>query len=265
MNNFGSTTMSTPAGKPLTIDVAPSDLSRYLIDSRAGVVAILDTLQKAGSQVTAYFGGGNNFVLTSVIAVRPDQDELIVDYGADPASNKRAVQAKRISFVGMHERIKMQFYTSSLRHVLFEGRDAFSTPLPTALLRLQRREYYRIATPLNKPLTCVIPSQPTPKGVPVEMSIVDISCGGIAMVRPKEPAVIEPGVLFRSCGIRLPEVGVIPANLLVKSTFETTRRNGFKQLQAGCEFVDMSERERAKIQRYINMLERERKERAGER
>jgi len=265
MHKLGSTAMTTPAGKPLTIDVAPSDLSRYLIDSRVGVVAILEMLQKSGSQVTAYFGGGNNFVLTSVVAVRPEQDELIVDYGADPVSNKRATQATRINFVAMHERIKMQFYTASLRHVQFMGRDAFSTPLPTALLRLQRREYYRIATPLNMPLKCVIPSQLATNSAPVELSIVDISCGGIAVVRSSEASAIQPGVRYQGCGIRLPEVGVVPANLLVKSTFESARRGGTKQLHAGCQFIDMSERERAKIQRYINMLERERKERAGER
>ena len=50
---------------------------------------------------------------------------------------------------------------------------------------------------------------------------------------------------------------------MIKSTYEVTHKNGSKHLHAGCEFVNMPERIRANIQRYINAMERERRKRAG--
>ncbi len=250
-------------GKPLTIECEPSELSKYLIDSRVGIVSVLFTLQKAGSLVTAYFSGGNNFVITTILAVRAETDELVLDFGADTGANQRALQAKRITFVTVHDRIKIQFYTGSLSKVNFDGRDAFSTPLPSALLRLQRREFFRIATPLVQPLKCLIGPQVPPLSVPAEASIVDLSCGGIGIIDSSDPSAIETDACFLGCRIPLPEIGMVTADLRVKSIFEVNLKNGNRHKHIGCEFVAMPERERAKIQRYINNVERERKNRLG--
>jgi len=251
--------MPEHADKPAAIEHVAADLSKYLIHSRLEIAAILGMLAKAGSMVTAYFGGGNDFILTSILAVNPEQDEVLMDYGADAAANQRALKAATISFVAAHERIKIQFATAAPRPARFDGRDVFGIPLPAALLRLQRREYFRIATPLARPLKCVVARQ----GAPAEVTIVDISCGGIAIIDSSNLADDVPGVCLRACRIRLPDIGEVKADILIKSTFEVTLKNGVKHRRAGCEFVDMPEIERAKIQRYINKMERERKHGAG--
>ena len=256
-------TMPNQPDKPIRTEHVAAGLSKYLTHSRLEIISILGMLRNAGSMVTVYFGGGNDFILTSVVALNPEQDEVVIDYGADGAANQRALQANKITFVAAHERIKIQFATASLRQVRFEGRDAFSMPLPTALLRLQRREYFRIATPLTRPLKCVIAPQRARVRAPAEVPIVDISCGGSAIIDSGDLADIEPGVCFRGCRIPLPDIGVVTADILIMSSYEVTLQNGVKHKRAGCEFVDMSESERAKIQRYVNKLEHERKDRAG--
>lgn len=249
--------------EPPNPDVASVDQSKYLIHSRLEIAAILGTLHKAGRMVTAYFGGGSDFILTSIVAVRPGQNTAFVDYGADAAANRRALQAKNITFVAAHERIKIQFVAASLRQARFDGRDVFSMAIPPTLLRLQRREYFRIAAPLARPLACIIAAQAAPVRAPAEATIIDISCGGIAIIDSSEPADIETGVCFRGCRILLPELGEVTTHILVKNTFEVTLKNGRKHRHAGCEFIDMRERDRALIQRYISRLEREGKDRAG--
>jgi len=57
-------------------------------------------------------------------------------------------------------------------------------------------------------------------------------------------------------------LGEVSTDIIVKSTFELTFRNGAKHKRAGCEFLNLRERDRTLIQRYINKLERERNERA---
>ncbi len=246
-------------------DTTAADQSRYLIYSRLEIAAILNTLAKSGTMVTAYFGGGNDFILTSVVAVRPEQNKVFVDYGADDDANQRALKTRKITFVAAHERIRIQFAADGLRTARLGGRDVFSMALPAALLRLQRREYFRITTPLTRPLLCKIPAQPESAHVPAEVTIVDISCGGIAVIDASDPAGIETGARFNGCRIQLPELGEVTTDIEVRSTFEVTFRNSAKHRRAGCEFIGMHERDRALIQRYISRLERERKDRAGAR
>jgi len=247
----------------LKSDAASVDQSKYLIHSRLEIAMILATLCKEGSMVTAYFGGGNDFILTSIAAVKREQNLVFVDYGADDAANQRALQARKITFVAAHEHIKIQFVAEALRQTRFGGRDAFSMALPATLLRLQRRDYFRIATRLTRPLMCVIAPQAATANERVEVAIVDISCGGIAVIDSSVPAGIETGVCFRGCRILLPELGEVTTDLAVRSVFEIALRSGAKHRRAGCQFVEMRERDRALIQRYINRLERERKDRAG--
>lgn len=254
--------MANQTNKSERLEPGGADQGKYLIYSRPEIAAILGTLRKTGSTVTAYFGGDNDFILTAIIAVRPQRGDVVVDCGADAAANQRALQAGKINFVAAHDRIKIQFVAESLRQVHFDGRDAFSMPIPGALLRLQRREYFRITTPLTRPLKCVIGPQAAPLRTAAEVTIVDISCGGVAIIDAAGPADLDTGVRLRGCRILLPDLGEVATDIMVKSTFEVTLRNGAKHKRAGCEFVDMRERDRAMIQRYINRLERERRDRA---
>jgi len=245
------------------VSASTADEEKYTVHSRLEIASVLGALQKAGTLVTAYFGAGNDFILTSVIRVDAEEDEVVLDYGADAATNLRALKATAITFVAAHERIKIQFSAPSLRQVQFDDRDAFGIPLPSALLRLQRREFFRIVTPLSQPLKCKIPPQGKGVDAPTEATVADISCGGVALVGFNAAASVDSGMCFRGCQIELPDAGVVMADLLIKSTYEVTHKNGAKRLHAGCEFVNMPERVRANIQRYINAMERERRRRAG--
>ena len=98
-----------------------------------------------------------------------------------------------------------------------------------------------------------------------EAVIVDISCGGVALIDAGAPPAFEVGARLHGCRIPLPEIGEIGADIVVKSIADIALKNGKTQRQAGCEFVDMRERDRNLIQRYISRLERERTTRSGTR
>ena len=256
--------MSPTANQSLQAEASSTaDEEKFKVYSRLEISSILSALQKAGSLVTAYFGAGNEFILTCIVRIDLDGNEVVFDYGADAATNQRALKASGITFVAAHDRIKIQFSAASLRKSRFDNRDAFSIALPSNLLRLQRREFFRIVTPLAQPLKCVIPPQGKGVNAPTEATVADISCGGVALVGFNVPASVESGMCFRNCQIQLPEAGAVMADLQIKSTYEVTHKNGSKHLHAGCEFVNMPERVRANIQRYINAMERERRKRAG--
>src|SRR5206468_6010297 len=89
--------MATPmkrAESPSRLDA--SEFERYQVHSRLEIVAILRSLIEHRSLVTVSFGGRDDFIVSALLAVNPDFEELIIDHGADPATNVRLLQAPRL-------------------------------------------------------------------------------------------------------------------------------------------------------------------------
>jgi c-di-GMP-binding flagellar brake protein YcgR len=212
---------------------------------------------------------------------------VLLDYGANAVANMRAMTASKIVCVTALDGIRIQMSVESFHPERFSGRRVFAMTMPETLLRLQRREYYRVNTPRGNPLLCIIAASEVGPGVPREMIIDDISCGGIALVLPDAAAGIETGTRFNRCRIPLPEMGEatnfgalysgasrrmslpesidVIADIVVRGTVAITFPNGVRHWHAGCEFIDMRERDRSLIQRYVSKLEHERRYRVGSR
>jgi c-di-GMP-binding flagellar brake protein YcgR len=206
--------------------------------------------------VSAFFNAGNDLLLTSVLAIDPDAKTVILDYGSNLALNQRILKSEKIIFVTSLDSVKVQWVSNRIEGDTFEGRGAFRIALPSQILRLQRREYYRLTTPVINPLKCKIP---TPDGEAIEVALADISAGGIGViVAPPADAKFEVGAIFPGCRVELPGVGAAEFTLSIQNLREVTLKNGNKSLRAGCQFVDMCPGMQAVVQRYIIKLERER-------
>ncbi|HEY3327179.1 MAG TPA: flagellar brake protein [Novimethylophilus sp.] len=232
------------------------DDSRFLVHSNLEIVRTFRGLISRNEMVSAFFNAGNELLLTSVLAVDPDANTVMLDYGSNPAVNQRILKSEKIIFVTTLDSVKVQWVSSHIESDAFEGRDAFRIAIPQQILRLQRREYYRLTTPVINPLKCKIP---TAEGMTVDITIADISAGGIGIVIAQPLGVaFEVGATFPGCRVELPGVGTAEFTLAIQSTWEVTMKNGNKSLRAGCQFVDMRPGIQALIQRYIIKLERER-------
>ncbi|MBT9612390.1 MAG: flagellar brake protein [Burkholderiales bacterium] len=245
-----------PEQKNIFHDNITDEYAKYLVSSRQEIVQILRALSRQNEMVTAYFKQGNEFFLTSIVAVDAESGKLIVDCGSEEEANRRALAADKIVFVTNLDRIKIQFSTTGLVNISHQGRSAFRTPLPTSVLKLQRREYYRLVTPMRSPLHCVIPDL---NGVRFEAGVADISVGGIGINGLPPEAPLEKAQQLALCRIALPEEGTVVSTLEVRNVQESTLRSGVLVLRAGCYFVDIPAAHQAMIQRYIIRIDRERR------
>lgn len=240
---------------PLKTEAAP-DISNYMIHSRMEIIYILRALQHKNELVTAYFNQGKDFILTSIIDVDPETDTIIFDYGANELLNKRILESDKIILVTTQDKVKVQFVTGRMQEVEYLGRPAFRAKLPDELLKLQRREYYRLATPVVNPIKC---SFTLPDNTKTEIVIADISLGGIAIVHYQEKMQLEIGDHFSACRIILPDVGRVTTDVEIRNEQEITMKNGAKNHRAGCMFINLHSSQQAMIQRYIIKLDRERR------
>lgn len=232
------------------------DNTRYLLHNAQEIQRVLRSLSSRNELVSAFFNGGSELLLTSILAVDPDKRCIILDFGSNPPINEHILQAEKIILVASLEGAKVQFISNHLEKVTFQGRDAFRSAIPSEILHMQQREYYRLTTPISNPLKCTIPLNAARS---VELALTDIGSGGIGLVLGTPPGFqMRAGETYSGCRISLPEVGTVEVTLKIQSVFRITLKSGIKSLRAGCQFVDLRPAMQSQIQRYIIKLERER-------
>ncbi len=248
---------NTVRAEPQGLDDTEDD-ARFAVTQPAEIAFVLKKIMQNRQMVTAYLNGGADFALTSILDVRPESAEVILDMTSDAATNKRVLAAKKILFVTSHDQVKVKLRTNEMREVSHEGRPAYRIPMPKTLVRIQRREHYRIATPITKPLICTLPLPDRGPGAQAETIVLDISIGGVALMDNHDATGFKIGDTFENCRIGLPEVGTLVVSLVVRNSFETPLKNGLSFRRCGCKFTNLQPQGENLVQRYIMSLERAR-------
>ncbi|MCU6435384.1 flagellar brake protein [Undibacterium sp. Jales W-56] len=232
--------------------------SPYQVDSRREIIALLRGLKDSNQLVSMMINGGSEMFITSILEVDDVNNSLIIDSAQGQDANQRIVEAPRVSFEGLLDRISIQFSSSGIQRTTFDNRPALQLNIPTNVIRLQRREYYRINTPLSNPIRCMIGVEDEGILQTVKFSLVDISCGGIAILDEKKLLSSTIGTLYDHCKIDFPGIGLIDVDLQIRNAQDLILLNGKSNRRLGCQFINLSSSVLASIQRYIMKLERER-------
>ncbi len=239
------------------------DLSRYRVYSRREIVSLLRALAARGQLVRMQANGGADAVITSILEVDDANDMVIIDRAPSATTNQRILDSDEIAFETILENIRILFFASRVHSCTHDDRPALCMAIPESLIRLQRREYYRVTTPVATPVRCTfaIPDESGEVAGMVTVPLHNISAGGIAVVDEKKLIPATLGLIYEKCRIDLPG-GAIEAKLelmnindLKLTSGKTTRRLGFM-------FVDLPNATLSAIQRYITKLEREQNARA---
>lgn len=235
---------------------ASDDIAEYLVHNPLEITRILRGLIQRRELVSAFFNGGADLLLTAVMAVDAAHKTVTLDYGSNEVLNQKLVAADKVIFVTSLDRVKVQFVSREVKRTIFEGRPAFLISMPDQVLQLQRREFYRLATPILNPLKCLIPLETQDA---VEAVIFDISAGGVGLLLDlHSPVASEIGSIHNGCRIDLPGIGVLDVAIRVQNRVEITQKNGTQALRCGCQFIALKPSLQSTIQRYIVKLERER-------
>lgn len=234
----------------------------YLLSSRIEILAVLRALIEKKAMLAVHLDDRRSFFLTSVIGVAPGELGLIVDVANNEEMNRAALSARNLVLTAVLDKVKVQFRASRLRNIENEGRPAFLVPFPEKLLRLQRREFFRLATSIANPIRLCTTIRHPDLGVrSIDVPLSDISGGGVGlMVTLEQSRLFEKGDTLDECKIVLP-TDVLIATLRVRNLFDVTARNGARLIRVGCEYVGLPPARLTVVQRFITRIERERKAR----
>jgi len=231
---------------------------RYSIRGEKPVAFMLGGFTKTREAFSVHFHGGDEMFLTTLLAVQADRGRLIFDCSGSVDTNKRFLLSEKSFFRGHPGGVPVHFSTGKASELNFEGDKAFSVPLPDHIVRLQRREHFRIETPRVNPLILFARMA---DGRLLKLPVHDISVGGAGVDAPELPEGVDLGAVLPSCHFALPGDGkelYFSATVRNYRDFET--RVGQRGWRIGVQFDGLSMADQSRIQRYIAKVERERHE-----
>ncbi|ATE59430.1 flagellar brake protein [Thauera sinica] len=243
--------------EPERIQPLPTEgLDRYLLHGRRQVRQLLQALIDAHALVSVHLPPGRESFLSALVSLSGDEESLYLDACIDEGTNRRATLADKLMCVTQLDRIRIQFSIEAATLVSLDGRTALLAPVPGQMLRLQRRETYRLQVPLSHEARCAIP-RPGDAGS-LSVRIIDIGAGGIAFhAAPDALPRLEPAAELPGCLLLLPDLDPITATLEVRNVNPQRNRSGIETLRVGCRFAALPRGADTAIQRYILRTERE--------
>ena len=230
----------------------------YEVESRREIVALLRQISEKKQLIRLLVKGEADVCVTSLLSVDPDRGTLVLDRSISQEQNARIVAAPKVMCETSLDKIRILFSLQNLGETQFEGGIALRADVPAKLIRLQRREFYRMPTPVTTPILATIQLPADLGGGKAAFPLADISCGGIAILDNKYQLGTTIGITYPDCRVELPEIGAVATSLQIRNSLELTLLNDKKTRRLGCQFVDISRGNMAAVQRYITKLERER-------
>jgi len=229
--------------------ITDRDIDRFLIHSQKEIIATVSEIMKAREMVMAHLNRGPDFLMTAVLAI--DREGVILDAVKDGASSPRLLQSRSLRLITSLNRVKIQFDTGSAVAVRLGGHPAYRVPTPTSLLKFQRREHYRVETPVSNPLTCRLIT----RSGNVLTTLVDIGVGGVCLTGYPGHVVLTTGEEYRNCIIDLGNAGRLEADIKVRNAVDSPMRNGKKTRRVNCSFSRLPPGGEATLQRFVTRLD----------
>lgn len=152
--------------------------------------------------------------------------------------------------------ISGQMYTCQteiLGPCVFDGSPAIRLSLPNYATKLQRREAFRIATPIIRPLLCIFTNEnrSEPKAFPLR----NLSVGGLQLLDEGERLAPTVGHIYTNCILELSTKDKLECRLEIRNVGSFKLHNGVTALRIGTRFVGLTAEQQAVVQRFIHKLE----------
>jgi c-di-GMP-binding flagellar brake protein YcgR len=235
------------------------DLGPYQVYSRREIITLLRSIGERNQLVRMIINDGTEAVVTSILKIDEANGVVIIDCAPSAMQNQRILQSDNISFETLLEHIRILFFVTKIDSCMFENLPAFSFAIPASLIRLQRREFYRVLTPIANPVRCTItiPHEDEQETSTIVVALQNVSGGGIAVLDEKKQLDHTIGRIYKDCRIDLPGGTLVVATLQIRNSQEITLPNGKSIHRVGCLFIDLPKSMMSAVQRYITKLERE--------
>lgn len=234
-----------------------TDLSEYEIRSQREIIAILRHLIASKQLVQLQLKDIPGSVVTSLLELDEESASIIIDCAPEALVNQRIISSQHLAFETILDSIRILFEVGGAQTCQYQNAPALRIAIPAMLIRLQRREFYRVPTPVVNPILCLVQIGDSDHPRLLKLPLHNISAGGIAVMDDRKLLNASPGFIYHECHITLPTGAKIDCGLEIRNLREIVLANAKITRRIGCRFVKPPSSMLNAVQRYITNLERE--------
>jgi len=236
------------------------EISNYLVKNPKQITNYLNTLSKEKCLISAVFGENNSF-LTAILDIDEKKQTIIIDCGPKEYLNKELLNAGLVDCSADFNGIKVIFKGRQVKKAGKPSNPALSIQIPDLLYWVQRRQFYRVRSPLSKNSYCRIPLQETENETlqSFNFKLFNLSVSGFS-ITVEELALVNKITLnleFTNCHLILNETETHAISFIPRNIIPINPNNPSKGHRIGCEFIDITPREENAFARYMQAIERE--------
>lgn len=227
---------------------------RFHIFGRMEKISLLQNILHHHETLSVQYDEGRGFMLTRLLNVR--DSGIVFDPSGDETSNQQLVGSKRLVFSAKPDGIAVQFICDPAQRVTWDKGDAFWTPLPRRITRVQRREFFRVITPVVKPFLVGV-------GVPnigvIELQLHDLSVGGVGLTAEEGKIHFDSGTALPEIRLHLPNGDQLELEGTTRHLTAVSHSSGKNKLRLGIQFKHIPRHIEAALQRLVIQIDQERR------
>lgn len=243
------------------------DMDKYLVKNPKKVLSYLKLLLAEKCLISAVFGiDDKDTFLTAILNIDEKKQTLTIDCGPKEYLNNKLLDSAIIHCSTSYKGIKVQFEGRKVKKAGIPGKPAFIVPIPRSINWVQRRQFYRIKSPLSKNSYCklTIKDPETEEETVLSLKILDICANGFSMLNDlhHQSKQLVTDAQFEDCKLVLEEEGELPISFEVRNKLPLNPNKPEKTQRIGCSITSVSPRIESTILRYMQNIEREIKQKS---
>ena len=224
----------------------------FTLHHRADILALIEQMYRDRSLTTIGFDHGHAIV-SSLLEVRRDTNALVFDIARDAEQNRRLFASQVLHFVTELDHVQVSFETHGALLVQLADGPAALVEMPASVVRLQRREWFRAALPVQPPIRCTVLRT---DGNALPGQAIDLSAGGAALLIGDASAEQSKPGAHHDLILSLPDVGRIQLEATLRTVTPTVAASdGSLKIRMGFRFDAVPSKTANEIQRYVQRLE----------
>ena len=229
---------------------------RFLVRNPLQIRQLMRSLIEQRALINAHIGGRDQSFPTAVLELDEDEDQLLLDGSPVESANRAAEADGQLLCFAQLEKVMVRFRVDGLQRVGNGPHVAFRTSLPGEVVHLQRREMYRLETPITDSPHLLLPAAEGRREA-LSMRVVDISGGGLAVNIPADLHLFGMQKRYEA-ELSLPEGPDLQVSLIACNEREMKLPNGSECTRIGLRFDRLPRGGDSAIQRYIFRIDRQR-------
>ncbi len=236
-------------------------LSQYLVKNPKQILLHIKALASEKCLVAVNFGENHSF-LSVIVDINEKKHIITIDCGPKEYLNKELLSLGIVNCKAEYNGIKVLFEGRGIKKAGKLGQPALSLKIPESIYWIQRRQFYRVRSPLSKNSYCTITFPPTEKDSEEELlnfQLYDLSATGFCMLSDTKQLAerLIPSTEFSNCRLVLDNTDRHSISFIVRSKFAINSNKPHKNLRIGCEFINIPVKSESAFLRYMQEIERE--------